>query len=99
MTSGANRDVYERLATRRLIEDMLAEQAALSKAIMIHTGAPHAPDRPEREVAAVAAWSVARAEPIRKARAEIEEIERAGGGWTFPKLTIANATLRELTTL
>ena len=99
VTSGANRDVYERLATRRLIEDMLGEQAALSRAVMVHAGAPHAPDRPERAVAAVAAWSAAHAEPIRKARAEIEAIERAGGGWTFPKLTIANATLRELTAL
>ena len=97
--SDRSRDVYERLATRRLIEDMLAEQAALAKTVMAHAGAPHALDRPAREVAAVAVWSAAHAEPIRKARAVIEEIEKSGGGWTFAKLTIANATLRELTTL
>jgi glutamate dehydrogenase len=97
--SDANRDIYERLATRRLIEDMLAEQAALARAVMTHAEAPQAPDRPERAAAAVAGWSAAHAEPIRKAKAEIEEIEKAGGGWTFAKLTIANATLRELTAL
>jgi glutamate dehydrogenase len=96
--SDGSRDVYERLATRRLIEDMLAEQAALTQAIMIHAGAPHAADRPERDVAAVANWSSAHSEPIRKARVAIEEIERSGG-WTFAKLTIANATLRELAAL
>jgi glutamate dehydrogenase len=26
----------------------------------------------------------------------VEEIEGAGGGWTFAKLTIANAALRDL---
>jgi glutamate dehydrogenase len=28
----------------------------------------------------------------------IESIEKAQGGWSFAKLTIANAALRELTT-
>jgi glutamate dehydrogenase len=26
----------------------------------------------------------------------VEEVERASGGWSFAKLTIANAALREL---
>jgi glutamate dehydrogenase len=29
-------------------------------------------------------------------RRAIEDIEKAGGGWTFAKLTIANAAVREL---
>ncbi len=91
-------DVYERLATRRLIEDLLVEQAALTKAIMDHAGARHAVDRPEREIAAVAAWSAVHAERVLKCKVAIEEIEKAGGGWTFAKLTIANSTLRELAT-
>ncbi len=94
-----SRDQYERLATRRLLEDMLAEQAALARAVMAHAGTPHAVDRPERDIAAVAAWSAAHAEPVRKAKAAIEEIEKSEGGWTFAKLTIANATLRELSAL
>ena len=37
--------------------------------------------------------SLRKAEAARRA---IEDIEAAGGGWTFAKLTIANAALREL---
>ena len=100
--AGASReshDAYERLAMRRLVEDMLNEQAAIAGAVMGYAGAPASVENPERDVAAVAAWSAAHAEPIRNARATIEEIEKSGGGWTFPKLTIANATLRELSAL
>jgi glutamate dehydrogenase len=97
--SDANSDAYERLATRRLVEDMLGEQAALARAVMTHAGTPQAPDRPERDGAAVAVWSSAHAEAVRNAKSAIEEIEQAGGGWTFAKLTIANATLRELAAL
>ena len=92
-------DEYERLAMRRLIEDLLTEQAALARAVMAHAVTPHAPGRPDRDVAAVTSWSAAHAEPIRKAKAAIEEMEKAGGGWTFAKLTIAQAALRELTAL
>jgi glutamate dehydrogenase len=97
--SDESRDPYERLAKRRLVEDMLSEQAALTCAVMSYVGAPQALDRPEREVTAVTAWSAAHAEPIRKVRAAIEDIEKSGGVWTLAKLTIANATLRELTAL
>jgi glutamate dehydrogenase len=34
--------------------------------------------------------------PVRSAKRTVEDIENAGGGWTFAKLTIANAALREL---
>ena len=42
---------------------------------------------------AICARRVDKLEATRKA---IEEIEAAGGPWTFAKLTIANAALREL---
>ena len=29
-------------------------------------------------------------------RASVDEIEGSGSGWTFAKLTIANATIRDL---
>jgi glutamate dehydrogenase len=29
-------------------------------------------------------------------RASVDEIEQSGQGWTFAKLTIANATIREV---
>jgi glutamate dehydrogenase len=94
--SRAAGDVYERLAMRRLIEDMLAEQAALTGAVMAFAGKAHGADDPERDAAAVGSWTAAHSEPAALARGTVEEIEKAGGGWTFAKLTIANAALREL---
>ncbi len=94
--SRAAGDPYERLAVRRLIEDMLAEQAALAGAVMAFAGPAQAEEAPERAASAVGAWSAAHAEPVRSAKRTVEEIEKAAGGWSFAKLTIANAALREL---
>ncbi|HEY5107550.1 MAG TPA: NAD-glutamate dehydrogenase [Caulobacteraceae bacterium] len=95
--SRAAGDAYERLAVRRLIEDMLAEQAALTGAVMRFAGEANR-DEPEAERArgALNAWSTANAEATRAARKTIEDIAKDGGGWSFAKLTIANAALREL---
>jgi glutamate dehydrogenase len=89
-------DSYERLAVRRLIEDMVTEQASLAGTIMQACGAPAEGDKADRAAQAVSAWSADRAETVRAVRRTIEEIERAPGAWTFAKLTIANAALREL---
>ncbi len=100
--AGASReshDAYERLAMRRLVEDMLNEQAAIAGAVMAHARTPYSLESPERDVAAVANWSATHADVIREAKTTLEEIEKAGGGWSFAKLTIANATLRELSAL
>ena len=45
---------------------------------------------------AVSAWAALRPDLARAATRTVEEIEAGGGGWTFAKLTIANAALREL---
>lgn len=87
---------YERLATRRLVEDMLAEQAALAGSIMSFSGRPDTDEAPTRATASVSAWSTAHAPRVRQTRHTIEEIEKAPGGWNFAKLTIANGALREL---
>ncbi len=89
-------DPFERLAVRRLIEDMLAEQAALAGAVMDLAGKNDGADPARHAAAAVQAWTARRAEAVRVARRQIEETERAQGGWTFAKLTIANAALKEL---
>ncbi len=88
-------DLYERMAVRRLIEDILAEQAALAAAVIAHAGSPDLDD-PGRDVATVAAWSADRAKAVKSARDTLEEIEASPGGWSFAKLTIANAALRGL---
>ncbi|HWF00451.1 MAG TPA: NAD-glutamate dehydrogenase [Caulobacteraceae bacterium] len=92
--SRATADTFERLAVRRLVEDMHGEQAALALAIMRFAGASHAD--PAKDMAAVAAWSGDHSVPVKAARRTVEEIEAAAGPWTFAKLTIANAALREL---
>ena len=89
-------DAYERLAIRRLIEDMLAEQAALTRSVMDYAGRPEAGETAEAAKAAVSSWTSLNTESVRLARTTIADIEKQGGGWSFAKLTIANAALREL---
>ncbi len=94
-------DAYERLATRRLLEDTLDEQASLAGQVMAAAGKPNGEDakNPAAQagaLAAVAAWSSDRAQPIRAAKRTFEDIEHAPGGWTFAKLTLANSALRAL---
>jgi glutamate dehydrogenase len=98
VSRGAGSDAYERLAVRRLIEDMLSEQASLAGAVMDASGPPAEGDKADRAAHAVTAWTSDRAETIRGVRRTVEEVEKAPGGWTFAKLTIANAALRELAT-
>jgi glutamate dehydrogenase len=89
-------DAYERLALRRLLEDMLGEQADLARAVMAYAGRAQAGESAAGAKAAVSSWSSMNAETVRRARTTIANIERDGGEWNFAKLTIANAALREL---
>ncbi|RAK57369.1 NAD-glutamate dehydrogenase [Phenylobacterium deserti] len=91
-------DAFERTALRRLIEDLLSEQAQLTQAVMDFSGAGQAGEDPERAREAVSSWSALRRDQVEAACRTLEEIEAAGGAWTFAKLTIANAALRELAT-
>jgi glutamate dehydrogenase len=90
----AGGDLFERLAVRRLIEEMFSEQTALTRAIMGTSGAAMAAASPK---AALDAWSALHPEPVRMVAETLAEVEKAGGGWSFAKLTIANAALREIT--
>jgi len=89
-------DHFERMAVRRLIEDMLSEQAQVARAVMAFAGTPDAAETGEAAKSTVNSWAQVHSGPGRVVRKTIEEIEQAGGGWTFAKLTIANAALREL---
>ena len=92
-------DIFERTALRRLIEDLLVEQAQLTRAIMTYAGTAEAGDTDARAAEAVSTWSRLQPDHIRAARRIIEEIEIGAAAWTFAKLTIANAALRELATV
>jgi len=89
-------DLFERTALRRLIEDLLAEQAQLTRAIMTFAGSAQAGSDPDHARDAVSSWAALRREQVQAATRTVDEIEAAGGSWTFAKLTIANAALREL---
>jgi glutamate dehydrogenase len=89
-------DIFERTALRRLIEDLLAEQTQLTRAIMAFAGGAQAGEDEANARDAVSAWSRLRPELARAATRTVDEIEQGGGAWTFAKLTIANAALREL---
>jgi glutamate dehydrogenase len=89
-------DPYERQAVRQLIEDLLAEQTAITRSVMASaerdTGAASEHDAR----AAVLAWAPARQLQVDQAAALIADIEALGDGWSFPKLTIVNAAMRQL---
>jgi glutamate dehydrogenase len=89
-------DNFERTALRRLIEDLLAQQAELTRAVMTFSGGAQAGEDAEAARDTANSWTQLRTEKALACRRTIDEIEAAGGGWTFAKLTIANAALREL---
>jgi len=89
-------DSFERMALRRLIEDLLAQQTELTRAIMAFTGGGQAGEDAEAARDATTSWAALRRDKADVAIRTVEEIEAAGGPWTFAKLTIANAALREL---
>ncbi|WP_454713611.1 NAD-glutamate dehydrogenase [Caulobacter segnis] len=91
-------DSFERLAVRRLIEDMLTEQTAITEAVLKFAANAQAGDDELSAKAAISSWAALRGDRPKAVKRTIEDIEQAGGGWTFAKLTIANAALRELST-
>jgi glutamate dehydrogenase len=90
-------DPFERTALRRLVEDLLAEQTALTRTVLTRCGGPQAGEDAGTAAKTVSAWTALHAESAAAARRTLDEIEAAGGAWTFAKLTIANAAVRELT--
>ena len=91
-------DSFERLAVRRLIEDMLTEQTAITEAVLKFAANAQAGEDEGAAKSAISSWAALRGDRPRAVKRTIEDIEQAGGGWTFAKLTIANAALRELST-
>jgi glutamate dehydrogenase len=89
-------DQFERTALRRLIEELLTHQAELTKGLIAFAGSAQAGADAESALDTAASWSALRREKTDLCRRTIDEIEASGGGWTFAKLTIANAALREL---
>ncbi|MDP3404757.1 MAG: NAD-glutamate dehydrogenase [Brevundimonas sp.] len=88
-------DHFDRLAVRRLIEDLMGEQVALTRAVAAVSD-PSVGDSEATAEAAVDAWIGARQALVEGVRAAVDEIEASGTGWTFAKLTIANGQIRQV---
>ena len=83
----ASNDPWDRMATRRLIEDVRAEQKMVIKAMMSRM----TPD--ESPLMIAQSWEAenkALIEPLQQMM-----LDMTTGGWSFAKLTIVNAVLRE----
>jgi glutamate dehydrogenase len=89
-------DSFERTALRRLIEDLLTQQSEITRTIMAFTGGAQCGDDSEAAHDAARSWAALHREKASAARRTITDIEASSGPWTFAKLTIANAALREL---
>ena len=83
----ASHDPWDRMATRRLIEDVLAEQKTVVKTMMARMSPSESPAQ------IIENWEAENKtliEPLQQMMADMET-----GGWSFAKLTIVNALLRE----
>ncbi len=88
-------DHFDRLAVRRLMEDLMVEQVTLTRAVATASD-PEVGDSEAAAEAAVDAWIGARQTVVEGVRAAVDEIEASGTGWTFAKLTIANGQIRHV---
>ncbi len=93
---------WDRLAMRRLIEDLYASQQAISTAMMSYAvaaggGLADGVEQPGREWAEhlVDSWTSANSHEVDRADRALEEVA-ATGSWTLSKVAICSTQLREL---
>jgi glutamate dehydrogenase len=89
-------DYFDRMAVRRLIEDLMAEQSELARAVAAASPLTVGANGKAARQAVQAFISGPRAPVFEQVKKTMDEIEQSGQGWSFAKLTIANAALREL---
>jgi glutamate dehydrogenase len=89
-------DFFERLAVRRLIEDLVVEQTALTHALIDFAGTEQAGETAAAARSVVRGWAALHAESARACEASLASLEAAGDGWSLAKLTIGIAAVREL---
>ncbi|MGI4818318.1 MAG: NAD-glutamate dehydrogenase [Janthinobacterium lividum] len=88
-------DHFDRLAVRRLVQDLMTEEMTLTRAVAKTCGSEVGETEAKAEQA-VDAWIGQRLPAVEALRGSVDEIEASGAGWTFAKLTIANAAIREV---
>ena len=77
-------DNFERMALRRLIEDLLAQQTELTRTIMAFSGGPQCAESATDAHHATSAWTTLRLGKVNTARRTIDDIEASGGSGPSP---------------
>jgi len=88
-------DHFDRLAVRRLIEDLMTEHVTLTRAVA-RASEPSVGAEEASAEAAVDTWVGSRQKMVDGLCASVDEIDASGAGWTFAKLTIANGAIRAI---
>jgi glutamate dehydrogenase len=90
-------DHWDRVATRRLVEDFMSEQSALTTSACGHAKLKGLVGGDAKWAKAVVdSWSALNKAELDRTRLAVSELKASPGGWTFAKLAIANAQLKEL---
>jgi glutamate dehydrogenase len=91
----ASPEHWDRLAIRRMVDDLYTGQRALTAEALGALGTAPASANRHDGAKAVAAWAEARAEHLTRARNFLNELER-GGELSIAKLTLANSQIQQL---
>ncbi len=89
-------DDYDRQAARQLMEDLLSQQALLTRAVMAASPRDTGLKSDVQARVAVDGWIAERQAAVGAVLGVIERIEASGDAWSFAKLTIVNAAMRQL---
>ena len=86
---------WDRLAIRRIADDLFAGQRALTAEVLSGVDASKTQGDRADGMAAVKTWAEVHAEPLGRTRAFLDALERSGD-LSIAKLTLANSQIREL---
>jgi len=86
---------WDRLAIRRIADDLFTGQRALTAEALAALDAGKAKGNRADGMAAVEAWAKKHGEPLARAKAFLDALERSGD-LSIAKLTLANSQIREL---
>jgi glutamate dehydrogenase len=90
-------DHWDRVATRRLVEEFMSEQSALTASACDHAKSKALTGTDSKWAKAVVeSWSALNKADLERTRLAVNELRASPGGWSFAKLAIANAQLKEL---
>ncbi|HEY1613646.1 MAG TPA: NAD-glutamate dehydrogenase [Rhizomicrobium sp.] len=89
------REHWDRLAVRRIVDDLFAGQRALTAEALAGLTAPRDGMTRADGAAAARAWSAAHGDAIARTKSFLDELER-GGELSIAKLTLANSQIHTL---